>query len=204
MPPTETSDQTIQRVLSTYDIAAKLKSLRLRKKIALKDLGKHSGLSASLLSQLETGKATPTLATLARIAMVFEVGIDYFFTNPSKPRRFSIVRKNERMRFPEKPEAASPGYFFECLAFPIQDKSMQAYYAEFPAGAAAMAEPHSHDGAELLYVTGGIVEVSFAGAWHSLEQGDAVYMDSGEPHGYRGGENGGSAIVVTLPPVAPA
>lgn len=197
MPPTETSDQTIQRFLSTYNVASKLKALRLRKKIGLKDLGQHTGLSASLLSQLETGKATPTLSTLARIAMVFEVGIDYFFTNPSKPRRFSIVRKNERMRFPEKPEAASPGYFFECLAFPIQDKAMQAYYAEF--GSVA-TEVHTHDGSELLYVTGGIVEVSFAGAWHALEQGDALYMDSGEPHAYRGGASGGSAIVVTIPP----
>ncbi len=200
MPPTETSDQTIQRFLSTYNVASKLKALRLRKKIGLKDLGSHTGLSASLLSQLETGKATPTLSTLARIAMVFEVGIDYFFTNPSKPRRFSIVRKNERMRFPEKPEAASPGYFFECLAFPIQDKSMQAYYAEFPPQAGGDAESHMHDGAELLYVTGGGVEVFYEGVWHRLDQGDALYMDSGEPHAYRGSEAGGSAIVVTLPP----
>ncbi len=201
MPTIETSDQTIQRFLSSYHIAEKLKALRLRKKIALKDLGKHTGLSASLLSQLETGKATPTLSTLARIAMVFEVGIDFFFTNPSKPRQFSIVRKNERMRFPEKPEATSPGYFFECLAFPIQGKAMQAYYAEFPRQAGMDTEPHSHDGAELLYVTAGGVEVYFEGIWHALEHGDALYMDSGEPHAYRGGPEGGSAIVVTLPPI---
>lgn len=200
MPPTESSDQTIHRFLSTYNVAAKLKALRLRKKIGLKDLGKHTGLSASLLSQLETGKATPTLSTLARIAMVFEVGIDHFFTNPSKPRRFAIVRKNERMRFPEKPEAASPGYFFECLAFPIQDKAMQAYYAEFPPLPQPATESHAHDGAELLYVTSGVVCIFYEGEWHALDPGDAVYMDSGEPHAYRGGENGGSAIVVTLPP----
>ena len=70
---TETSEETIRRTLTTYEIGRKLKYLRLRKKIALADLGKHTGLSASMISQLENGKLIPTLPTLARIGMVFDV-----------------------------------------------------------------------------------------------------------------------------------
>ena len=76
---TESSEDSIRHILSSYDIGQKLRHLRLRKKIALVDLGKHTGLSASMLSQLENGKLIPTLPTLARVAMVFDVGLDFFF-----------------------------------------------------------------------------------------------------------------------------
>ena len=46
----ENDDQSIQNLLSSYDLGHKLRRLRLRKKIALVDLGKHTGLSASMLS----------------------------------------------------------------------------------------------------------------------------------------------------------
>src|SRR5262252_10131472 len=128
----ETSEQTIRRVLSSYDVGRKLRQLRLRKKLALADLGKHTGLSASMLSQLENGRLVPTLATLARIAMVFDVGLEHFFATRRGQKLFAIVRHKERIRFPERPDAPSPAYFFECLAYAAQWKGMQAYLADFP------------------------------------------------------------------------
>src|ERR1043165_5656242 len=98
----ETGAQTIQRVLSSYELGRKLRQLRLRKKIALSDLGKHTGLSPSMLSQLENGKLVPTLPTLARIAMVFDVGLDYFFSDRKGRKLFAVIRAGERMRFPER------------------------------------------------------------------------------------------------------
>src|SRR6202012_5834145 len=111
--PAENSEDTIRRVLSSYEIGQKLRQLRLRKKIALVDLGKHTGLSASMLSQLENGKLIPTLPTLARIAMVFDVGLEFFFADKKTKRIFSIVRAEDRMRFPELPDSPVPGYYFE-------------------------------------------------------------------------------------------
>jgi transcriptional regulator with XRE-family HTH domain len=128
----ESGPETIQRALSSYDIGRKLRLLRLRKKIALVDLGKHTGLSPSLLSQLENGKMIPTLPTLARIAMVFDVGLEHFFGDNSARRVFSVVRATERMRFPERADIPVPSYFFECLTLSTQGKGLQAYLAEFP------------------------------------------------------------------------
>src|SRR5579883_2509555 len=110
----EKHEQSIERLLSSYAIGAKLKRLRLRKKIGLVDLGKHTGLSASLLSQLENGKVTPTLPTLARIAMVFDVGIDHFFENQRSKHNFSVTRAKERIRFPDRPDNPLPSYFSKC------------------------------------------------------------------------------------------
>src|SRR3954464_4523836 len=111
----ESSEATINRVLSAYDIGRKIRQLRLRKKIALVDLGKHTGLSASMLSQLENAKLVPTLATLARIAMVFDVGLDYFFGEKKRAKSFSVVRSEERMKFPDRAGSVAPNFFFECL-----------------------------------------------------------------------------------------
>src|SRR6266571_7976576 len=97
---------TISEGLGRYSIGEKLRTLRLRKSMGLVELGKHTGLSAALLSKLERGKFFPTLPTLSRIAMVFGVGLEYFFTDERKRRVVGVVRKEERVRFPERPRRA--------------------------------------------------------------------------------------------------
>src|SRR5271154_5530728 len=92
---------TIAEGLGRYSIGEKLRSMRLRKSMGLVELGKHTGLSAALLSKLERGKLFPTLPTLLRIALVFGVGLDHFFTDERKRHVVAIVRKGERIRFPE-------------------------------------------------------------------------------------------------------
>jgi transcriptional regulator with XRE-family HTH domain len=158
---TETGPETVHRVLSAYEIGRKLRQLRLRKKIALVDLGRHTGLSASMLSQLENGKLVPTLATLARIAMVFDVGLEYFFGNRRGQKTFAVVRAAERLRFPERADSPKPSYFFECLAFAAQDKGLQAYVAEFPPRKEGETPEHFHEGAEFLFVLEGSVGIRF-------------------------------------------
>ncbi|MBK9170749.1 MAG: helix-turn-helix transcriptional regulator [Bryobacterales bacterium] len=197
---TETSAETIQRVLSSYEIGAKLRHLRLRKKVGLVDLGRHTGLSASLLSQLENGKMVPTLPTLARISMVFDIGLEYFFGDRSRKKLFSIVRSKERMRFPERADAPSPAYFFECLDFSAQEKGMHPYLAEFPPRAAGEVAMHFHEGSEFIYVLEGSILIRCRDEDHELAAGDSVYFDSSEPHGYRGGKSGGKAVVITTEP----
>jgi transcriptional regulator with XRE-family HTH domain len=197
----ESSEETISRILVSYDIGTKLRRLRLKKKIGLVDLGRHTGLSASMLSQLENGKLLPTLPTLARIAMVFDVGLEYFFGQRKGRKLFAVIRAGERMRFPERSDKPNPAYFFECLAFSAQEKSLQAYFAEFPPRAAHEVTEHFHDGSEFLFMLEGSLTVRFEGEDHTLDAGDALYFDASEPHSYRGaGENGARAVVITAPP----
>lgn len=201
LPYAENSEATIRRVLSSYEIGHKIRQLRLRKKIALVDLGKHTGLSASMLSQLENGKLVPTLATLARIAMVFDVSLDHFFADRKRRRPFLVVRAAERMRFPDRPSSPKPDYFFECLAFSAQEKSLQAYMAEFPKRTVDEITEHYHEGAEFIHVLEGALVVRYQSEDHVLSAGDSVYFDSAEPHSYRGSsKTPARAIVVTTPP----
>src|SRR6201990_40025 len=97
---------TVSEGLGRYSIGEKLRTLRLKKSMGLVELGKHTGLSPALLSKLERDKLYPTLPTLLRIAMVFSVGLDYFFTDERKRHVASVVRKAERIRLPERPGAS--------------------------------------------------------------------------------------------------
>lgn len=194
------STDVLRQAISMYGLGEKLRRLRLRKKISLVDLGLHTGLSASMLSQLENGKLVPTLPTLVRIALVFDVGLDFFFATSRSEKLFTVVHAKDRIRLPERASNPDPGYFFECLAYSAKEKSLQAYYAEFPPRERPSDE-HFHDGAEMLYVICGTVSIRFDGEDHILEQGDAVYFDASEPHSYRGaGTETATALVVTSPP----
>ncbi len=198
----ESGEETIRRYLNPYELGEKIRQLRMRKKISLVDLGKHSGLSASMLSQLENGKLIPTLPTLARVAMVFDVGLDHFFGDRRKSRLLSLVRKEDRIRFPERSDHPDPTYFFECLAFSTQEKSIQAYLADFPERRADAPQSfHFHAGAEFMHVTSGSIVIEFSDEEYVLEEGDSVYFDPSEPHAYRGNSPGKNlAIVITTPP----
>ena len=189
---------SVQRLLQNYDIGPKLRQLRLRKKIALVDLGKHTGLSASMLSQLENGKLVPTLPTLARIAMVFDVGLEHFFSDKRARRTFAIVRAAERLRFPELPDSPVPGFFFEVLAFGATDKSIGAYLAEFPPREPEAIRAHQHEGTEFIHVLQGVLGINYQSEEAVLSAGDSVYFDASEVHSYCGlsGEPA-RAIVVT-------
>lgn len=186
---------TLTAGLSQYEIGAKVRTLRLRKKLGLVQLGEHTGLSPAMLSKIERGHLFPTLPTLLRIAMVFGVGLEHFFVDGGDRPARAVVRKNERLRLPDRPDAISPSYFFESLDFPVTERKMEAYYAEFPVGAAPSA-PHWHDGAEIIYVLKGRLLVNVDGDDVSLDEGDAMYFDSSVPHSYgQQGRSVASAIV---------
>ena len=181
--------------LRRYGIGPKIKALRLTKKLSLVQLGEHSGLSAAMLSKIERGQLVPTLPTLLRVALVFGVGLEHFF-DEKKPS-IAVVRKAERLRLPDRPGAAKPSYIFESLDFPVTDRRMQSFYAEFPVGADP-SEPHRHDGVEFIYVLEGKLTVSVDGDPVSLDPGDAMYFDSGALHSYaRHGPARCAAIIVT-------
>ena len=115
MKKDNTANATVADGLKPYLIGEKLRSLRLRKSMGLVELGRHTKLSPAMLSKLERGKLFPTLPTLLRIAMVFSVGLDYFFTDERKRRVVAMIPKAERLRFPERPKEPDVSYFFESL-----------------------------------------------------------------------------------------
>jgi len=191
--------ETLSEELERYGIGARVRALRLKKKLKLAQLGAHTGLSTAMLSKIERGQLFPTLPTLMRIATVFGVGLDHFFSREADRPLVAVVRADERMRLPASPDQRPPSYLFESLDFRVPNRRMESFYAEFPVDSAPSA-PHAHGTVELIYVMDGELEVTIGDEAFALGRGDAVYFDSTVPHRYcRKGPGGCSAIVVTAP-----
>ena len=193
---TQVDSETTERFIAEKRIGERIKRLRLKKSMGLVELGRHTGLSASFLSQLETGRVVPTLRNLARIAMVFSKDLSYFFE--SEPQAmFRVHRRKDRVRLPQT-GVENPSYFFESLGYMVPDRHMDPYFAEFiPCQQPPKA--HMHPGFEFLYVLDGELDLQHGENHCTLEPGDAVYFDSATAHSYVcHGTKAASALIVTM------
>ena len=144
--------ETLAKGLSGYAIGDKLRALRLKKSMGLVELGSHTGMSAAMLSKIERGKLFPTLPTLLRIALVFSVGLEYFFSDDQKGQVLAIVRRPQRKRFPGRadgsgvrlplaPLSNSDPFQFETLSHPtFRQECKQTHFAHECSAAAAAAD----------------------------------------------------------------
>ena len=179
-------------------IGERIKHLRLKKSMGLVELGRHTGLSASFLSQLETGRVVPTLRNLARIAMVFSKDLSYFF-EPEPRTLFRVHRRDERVRLPQT-GVDDPSYFFESLGYHVPDRQLDPYFAEFlPVKEGRVPRAHQHTGCEFLYLLSGTLDVRHGEVTHRVEAGDAIYFDANTVHSYLcTGKTPATAVIVTL------
>jgi transcriptional regulator with XRE-family HTH domain len=195
---TQADPETAERFIAEKHIGHRIRRLRLKKSMGLVELGRHTGLSASFLSQLETGRVVPTLRNLARIAMVFSKDLSYFFE--CEPIAiFRVHRQKDRVRLPQT-GVEPPTYTFESLGFMVPDRYMDPYFAEFiPQAGGAEPKAHMHPGYEFLYLLSGELEIAHGDHHTTIVAGDAVYFDSSTPHSYRcAGHSPAGAIIVTM------
>jgi transcriptional regulator with XRE-family HTH domain len=189
---------TLSDGLKAYGIGEKLRALRLRKKMGLVELGQHTGLSPALLSKIERGRMFPTLPTLLRVALVFGVGLDHFFSGAGRRPALAVVRATERKRFPDQPGSRHPSYHFECLDYPATERKLNAYFVEFEGVAPEKSRSHQHEGAEVIFVITGKLMIRVGEADHEVGAGDSMYFDPSPPHSYRrAGQRPCTAVVVT-------
>ena len=189
---------TLQEGLKAYGIGPKVRAIRLKKKMGLVELGRHTGLSPAMLSKIERGRLFPTLPTLLRIAMVFSVGLDHFFGQKREQPLVGISRHRDRLRFPERAGGRDVAYEFESLDFPAVQRLLNSYFAEFLPVAPEKLRRHQHPGAEFIYVLSGTLAMHVGDEIHELGTRDSMYFDSSVPHAYRRvGAKSCCAIVVT-------
>jgi transcriptional regulator with XRE-family HTH domain len=211
LPPLEPGEQDMmsedqcisadaaEEFIESKRIGERIKFLRQRKQMGLVELGRHTGLSASFLSQLETGRVVPTLRNLARIAMVFSKDMSYFF-EPERPELFRILKASERQRQPQT-GTDEPGYYFESLGQVPAEQTITPYVAEFMESNERRApKSHRHSGNEFLYILSGSLKLEHDTQVDTLGEGDAVFFNAEAVHSYeRVGDDECSALILTMP-----
>ena len=168
---------------SEFNIGAKIKKLRLAKKLTLQAVARETGFSPALISQIENNNVSPPIATLSKIARFFDVKISHFFAEEEEERRYEIVRADERRLMPRVISRAgtSQGYSYESLSWRKQNKKMEPFLLSVTEKASE-ENTYSHDGEEFLFIMKGKAELLLEDERFELEAGDCVYFDSNLRH----------------------
>src|ERR1035441_6345496 len=100
-------------------------------------------------------------------------------------KSMGLVRKGERVRFPERPGTPDVQYYFECLDYRATERKLSAFLADFQEVPVEKLKPHQHAGVEFLYVIKGSLAIRIGSEEFVLEPEDSIYFDSAVLHSYR-------------------
>ena len=184
-------------LLAEAHLGQRIKRLRLKRSMGLVELGKQTGLSASFLSQLETGRVVPTLRNLARVALVFGKDLSYFFDS-GENGVFRVQRGKDRVRLPMgSPE---PNYIAESFGILIPEGGLRPCMAEFlPGEAKSPFFPQQYPGVEMVYVLDGAIAVQRNGENHQLGPKDVMYVSGETERSYRcAGTTAARALIISF------
>lgn len=159
-------------------IGDKLKGLREKSRLSLRDIGKRTGLSASFLSQLELGQVSPSLDSLESIATALNVPITYFFDDKAKADSV-VMRKVDRNRIFSQGAKA----IIQPLTYQLSKKRIEPYMLTLEEGGESGEHPYpSYHGEEFGIVLQGKIRFLLEKNEYVLEDGDSVYFNSNKPH----------------------
>jgi transcriptional regulator with XRE-family HTH domain len=151
---------------------------------SLRDLADRLGCSPSLISQIERGRANPSVATLYSIVQALDVSLDELLFNERRatttepPPGGPIQRANERHRI-----RLASGVLWERLTT-VSEPGVEFLHVTYEVGGASSPANafQRHAGHEWGYVLSGSLQVTIGFRQYLLEPGDAISLDSTTPH----------------------
>ena len=156
----------------------RVSQLRQLQSLTLEQLAAASGVSRSMLSQIERGKANPTLAVTQRIAQTFGISIGELVDDPDAVNRIDVVRGDD------------PATLFradgECelrTLSPLQlEKNIEFYAIVLKPGAELRSEAHFEGTREMFTVAEGAAAIHAGASRIELHEGDTAHYRADQPH----------------------
>ena len=177
-----------------FDLGSRLRWLRRSQKLTLRELAERAGVTESFLSQVERGVASPSVASLQRIAHGLDLSIAQLFAGGSTAGR--LVRVADR----RKVEYRGLHAIDEFVTPPTATR-LQVILSTIEPGGGTGDEPYTHDSdEEVVLVLEGELDLWVADEHYHLDAGDAITYSSRLPHR---NENRGSVaarVVFSLTP----
>ncbi len=163
-----------------FHFGEKIRSVRERRSLTLKEVADRAGVSESLVSQIERNRVSPAIDTLLALADAVDIDLEYLFSDYRRERSVRVVRKGERSTF------TRPGVLYERLA-QLDGASqgrdgIEAYRITLDPGAKTGGKEYGHPGWELGIVTEGVAELTVGNKTYRLEVGDSASFRADAPH----------------------
>ncbi len=179
---------------SPLELGRRIKLLRISRGLTLKDLEERGGISATHVSEIERGKASPTVGALGRIAQALGLR-PATLVEPSVLPSISLTRADERREARVRVGTAT----VENVTEPVENGTMSAHLITLPMGREA-AFIHRHEGEEWTMVLSGVVEIRVDDQVHVLREGDSLHFRSHHPHAYTNLTSTPAVLMVTCRP----
>jgi len=159
-------------------LCERVKSQRKKREWTLEDLSVASGVSRSMLSQIERGRANPTLAVACRIAQAFSISIGDLVDEPWTTTSIAVIRADD------------PAYLYradtQCrirTLSPLQmEKDVEFYEVILAAGASLDSAAHFEGAKELFTIHEGSVEIESGKDNCKLKKGDSAHYRADVEH----------------------
>ena len=160
-------------------IGPRVRALREARGLSLRDLAQRSAVSAPMLSQVERGETSPTLAVAQKIAAGLELSLSQLLRLDER-QRVALVRR------PDRRTVRRDGHRVEELTLPLPgERASLTMHQLKPGGRTGGPDDrpiHAPGSRETIVVEGGRLALVVDGERHVLDEGDAVTFDGDLPH----------------------
>ena len=168
-------------------IGARLRQERKDRGLSLRKVAQEVGVSASLISQVETGKTQPSVATLYALASLLSVSVDDLLGLRSEHRHPAATQSNASLALQRSADnpviEMENGVRWERLAMG-PDAPADALLVTYQPGGSSSLEGKlmRHVGVEYAYILSGEISFQLEFDSYQLGAGDSIYFDSSRPH----------------------
>jgi transcriptional regulator with XRE-family HTH domain len=160
---------------AAVSVGTRIREVRLRQRLTLREVADKAGITSSALSQLERDQFNPTLATLKALALALNITIGSLFS--------ASVRRDRVVVTPATRKRLSPRqgitYF---LLTPDLSGQIEFILSVHEIGASTGPEPFAYPAEQCGLVLDGVAEIHLGDTVHRLEGGDSIRFDCAIPH----------------------
>lgn len=177
------------------EIAGKLREVRERKGLTLKQVSKDTGFSISFLSRFENNKSSITLSNLSKLLDYYETTLAEIVSERSPS---PVLKPEQRKHLWDNTEG-----LHAFLLVPDLNRLIEAMLMEFEPNSlgSSYCDPVHHEGEEFIMVLEGAIELNLDGDKnYRMEQGDTAYYNGQRMHCWRNVSAGKSVMIKVLTP----
>lgn len=162
-------------------IGIQVKKLRNGLDMTIGDLAKVSGLSSGMVSKIENGQTSASLATLQALANALNTPIATFFRTFDEKRDATYVKKGEGLTIERRGSRA--GHVYQLLGHSVRSEVRIEPYLITLEQDADSYPVFQHPGHEFIYMLKGDVTYRHADQTYRLKPGDSLFFDAEAIHG---------------------